>query len=107
MQRYFFYIAKENMSRLVFKNYGNAFLTATKKAVTLKGNSSGIIHYKCLLVNKKAVFTSFLQTDADAFFVDGTQCRSRNFERYPFVFFRNKEAFGLKIRVKPAFGFNI
>ena len=83
------------------------FRKATKKAVTQKGNSSGIIHYKCLLVNEKAFFTSFFQAYTDAFFVDGTQCRSRNFKRYPLVFFRNKEAFGLKIRVKPAFGFNI
>ncbi len=74
MQRYFFYIAKENIIRLVFKNNVKAFRAATKKAVTLKGNSSGIIHYNCLLVNEEAFFTGFFHACTDAFFVDSTKC---------------------------------
>jgi len=49
-------------------------LRATKKAVTLAGNSSGNMHYKCLLVDKKTFFAGFLQACGDAVFADVTQC---------------------------------
>jgi hypothetical protein len=60
-----------------------------------------------LLVDEESLFAGFFQACADAFFVDRTQSRGRNFQRNPFVLFGNEETLGVKVRVKPALGFSI
>ena len=69
-----FTLPKKISSGLFSKIMLKHFQTATKKAVTQKGNSSGNIHYKCLLVNEETFFTGFFQAGANAFFIDSTQC---------------------------------
>ncbi len=53
---------------------------------------------------QRAFFACFFNDGTDAFAIDSLDHFGRYFQRNPLVFFRYKELFCLKIRVKPAFG---
>jgi len=55
----------------------------------------------------RSCFLEIPQTGAYSFFVDGSQRGSRDFQRYPSVFFRNIKALRMQIRVESTLRFDI
>ena len=69
-----------------------------KNAANLERRQHFIFRGLLCLFSGKSFFPGFFEAGSYAFFIDSADCLCGNFQGDPFIFFRNKKPFSMKIR---------